>query len=88
MCSKPLQSCLTFYNPLDYSLPGFSVHGALQARILEWVGYALLQGIFPTQGWITPQPPAPSLFSPALARWVLYYWCHPGSIPNTTVSVL
>ena len=33
---------------MDYSLPGSSVDGILQARILEWV--ALLQGIFPTQG--------------------------------------
>ena len=24
-------------NPMDYSLPGSSVHGILQARILEWV---------------------------------------------------
>ena len=32
-----LQSCLTLRNPMDYSLPGFSVHGILQARILEWV---------------------------------------------------
>ena len=31
------QSCLTLCNPVDYSLPGFSVHGILQARILEWV---------------------------------------------------
>ena len=31
------QSCLTLCNPTDYSLPIFSVHGILQARILEWV---------------------------------------------------
>ena len=37
MCAKSLQSCLTLCNPLDYSLLGFSVHGILQARILEWV---------------------------------------------------
>ena len=30
------QSCLTLCNPTDYSPPGFSVHGILQARILEW----------------------------------------------------
>ena len=29
--------CLTLCNPMDYSLPGSSVHGILQARILEWV---------------------------------------------------
>ena len=31
-----LQPCLTLCNPLDYNLPGSSVHGILQARILEW----------------------------------------------------
>ena len=31
------QSCLTLCNPMDCSPPGFSVHGILQARILEWV---------------------------------------------------
>ena len=32
------------------SLPGSSVHGILQARILEWVAIFLLQGIFTSQG--------------------------------------
>ena len=32
-----IQSCLTLCDPVDCSLPGFSVHGILQARILEWV---------------------------------------------------
>ena len=31
------QSCLTLFNPMDCSLPGSSIHGILQARILEWV---------------------------------------------------
>ena len=31
------QSCLTLFDPMDYSLPGSSVHGVLQARILERV---------------------------------------------------
>ena len=31
------QSCPTLCDPMDYSLPGSSVHGILQARILEWV---------------------------------------------------
>ena len=32
-----LQSCLTLSDPMDCSLPGFSIHGILQARTLEWV---------------------------------------------------
>ena len=31
------ESCPTLCNPMECSLPGFSVHGILQARILEWV---------------------------------------------------
>ena len=31
-----LQSCPTLCDPMDCSLPGFSVHGILQARTLEW----------------------------------------------------
>ena len=31
------QSCLTLCNPVDCSLPGSSVHGILQARIVEWI---------------------------------------------------
>ena len=40
----------TLRNPMDYSPWGSSVHGILQARVLEWVCHALLQGIFLTQG--------------------------------------
>ena len=34
--AKLLQSCLTLSDPMDCSLPGFSVHGIFQARVLEW----------------------------------------------------
>ena len=30
------QSCLTLSDPKDYSLPGSSIHGIFQARVLEW----------------------------------------------------
>ena len=39
-----------FVTLLDCSLPGFSVHGNFQAKILEWISIFLLQGIFLTQG--------------------------------------
>jgi len=35
--AKLLQSCMSLCNPMDCSPPGSSVHGTLQARILEWV---------------------------------------------------
>ena len=34
--SEVAQSCLTLSHPTDCSLPGFSVHGIFQARVLEW----------------------------------------------------
>ena len=34
--AKSLQSCPTLCDPMDCSLPGYSVHGIRQARILEW----------------------------------------------------
>ena len=48
--SEVAQSCPTLCNPVDCSLPGFSVHGILQARILEWVAISFSRGIFLTQG--------------------------------------
>ena len=41
---KVVQSCLTFCNPMDCSLSGSSVHGILQARILEWVAIPSSRG--------------------------------------------
>ena len=40
------QSCLTLSNPMDCILPGFSVHGIFQARILEWGAIAFSLGKF------------------------------------------
>ena len=38
------QSCLTLFDPMDCSPPGSSVHGILQARILEWVAISISRG--------------------------------------------
>jgi len=35
--SEVTQSCPTLCDSMDCSLPGFSVHGIFQARVLEWV---------------------------------------------------
>ena len=45
----------------------YTVHGILQTRILKWVAFPLLQGIFPTQG------SNPGLLH---CRWVLYQLSH------------
>ena len=56
-----------------YSLPGSSVHGIIQARILEWVAITYSKGIFPTQG----SNPGPLHY-----RWILFHLSHQGS-PRT-----
>ena len=38
------QSCLTLCDPMDYSALSSSVHGILQARILEWVAIGFSRG--------------------------------------------
>ena len=39
--SEVAQSCLTFRDPMDCSLPGSSVHEIFQARVLEWGAIAV-----------------------------------------------
>ena len=46
VCAKSRQSCPALCNPLDRSPPGSSVHGILQARILEWVTMPSSRGSF------------------------------------------
>ena len=41
--SEVTQSCPTLNDPMDCSLPGFSVHGIFQARVLEWVAIAFVK---------------------------------------------
>ena len=41
---KVAQLCPTLCDPMDYSLPGSSVHRVLQVRILEWVAIAFFRG--------------------------------------------
>ena len=44
--SKVAQSCPTLSDPMDCSLPGSSVHGIFQARVLEWVAIAFSKTIY------------------------------------------
>ena len=43
--SEVAQSCLTPSDPMDYSPPGSSVHGILQARVLEWGAIAFSESM-------------------------------------------
>ena len=67
MPAKSLQPGLTLCNPMDCSPPGSSVHGILQARILEWV----------------PFPPPGDLPDPGIEPVSTYIYLHwqAGSLP-------
>ena len=67
MCSSVIHWCQTLYKPMDCSLPGFSVHGLSQARILEWVAISFSRG----SSWPRDQTRF-SCFS-CTGRWVLYH---------------
>ena len=44
--AKSLQLCPTLCNPMDCSLSGSSVHGILQAKVLEWVAMSSSRGSY------------------------------------------
>ena len=73
VCAKSLQSCLTLCDPIDCSPPWSSVHGLVQARILEWVAISSSRGIFPSQGSKL------CLLRLLDCRQILYHLCHVGS---------
>ena len=48
------QSCPTLWDPMDCSLPGSSVHGIFQARLLDWVATSYSRGSWPRdQTWVS-----------------------------------
>ena len=76
MCAKLLQSCPTLCDPVDSSPPGSSVHGILQARILQWVAVSFFRDLS------DPGVEAAPLTSPAVVggflttsiTWEGLYW--------------
>ena len=65
--AKSLRLCLTLCDPMDCSPPGSSVHGIIQARILEWVAMPSSRGSSWPRDWI-------------LCPLGLLHW-HVGSLP-------
>ena len=70
---KSLQLCPTLSDPRDCSSPGSSVHGILQARILEWVPMSTSRG--------SSQPRDQTLVSyfSCIGSLFLCHWCHLGT---------
>ena len=61
------QLCLTLCNPMNFNPPGFSVHGILQARILEWVAISFSRE--------SSQPRGQTQAS-CIGRQILYHLSH------------
>ena len=64
-CCLVIQSCSTLCDPMECSLPGSSVHGISQARILEWAA-------IPFSGGFSWHRDRTRIFS--INRWILYHW--------------
>ena len=62
------QSCPTLCDPLNCSLPGSSIHGILQARILEWVAISFSRG----SSW--PRDSTCISCSSCIGNKILYHW--------------
>ena len=65
MCGQWLQSCLTLLNSMACSPPGSSVHGILQATVLEWVAISFSWGSSRPRDWTCVS---------CIGRWILYHW--------------
>ena len=73
VCDKLFQLCLTPCDSMDCSPPGSSVHGILQARILEWVAMPS------SMGSSRPRDRTCVSYVSCISRWVLYHQRHLGS---------
>ena len=63
-CCLVAQLYLTLCDPMDYSLPGSSVYGIFQARIMEWVTIAFSRGF---------SPPRDQICVSCIGRQILYH---------------
>ena len=83
--SEVAQSCPTLSNPMDCSLPGSSIHGIFQARVLEWGAIAFSmtrESSLLTSGG--------SMNTAYTAEILSVWWASesPGELPNTNSQVL
>ena len=64
MCAKSLRLCQTLFDTKDCSPPGSSVHGILQAGVLEW----------------TAMPSSRDLLDPWIESGIFYVFCIGGRV--------
>ena len=70
-CWSGVPLCPTLCDPMDCSLPGSSVHGILQARILKWIAISFSR---------VPSGPRDQTFVSCTGRWILYHWATWGAL--------
>ena len=70
--SEVTQSCPTLCVPVDYSLPGSSIHGIFQARMLEWVAISFSRRSSQPRDWTPVSCIASRHFTLWASREVLY----------------
>ena len=72
--SEVAQSCPTLSDPMDCSLPGSSVHGIFQVRVLEW-------GAIAFSVWLT------RCILKKYIEYVNSIYCEPGTVPESLLSL-
>ena len=79
--TKSPQSCSTPCDSMDCSPPGSSLHGILQARILEWVTMPSSRGSSHSRDWSCIS------YISCIGRQVLYHWHHLGNPQHTHTTI-
>ena len=77
-CEPSCFSCVPLFTT-PWTLPGSSVHGILQARILEWVAMPFSRRSSQPRDWT-------HIFY-VIGRWVLYQHCHLGSLSSKSIDI-
>ena len=101
LCAGSLQLCPALCDPVDYSLPGSSVHGIFQARMLEWVAMPSSRGSSPlgiepafltsfalAGGFFTPSTTWASTHDPEYVSVQLSPFVPPSPLPSVSTSSL
>ena len=86
--AKSFQSCLTRCNLMDCSLPGFTVLGILQARVLEWVDMPSSRGSSWPRDWVVPLYTSAQRLNPRLLFSALAGGCLPLAPPAKPLYTL
>ena len=88
---KVAQSCPTLCNPMDCSLLGISVHGILQAKIMEWAAISFSKGSSQPRDQPQVSSSAGVFFTIWATREAQEYWSgwpipSPGNLPNLEIE--